>query len=126
MDLAELIRLARALYLAAGSEPEETMAALAWLARNWICAGGLSIDDCCTRMCALAGRAPGAGPMPRAASADTAFWRALAVTGFVWAGDYADPTEGATLVHRHDEAPAWAEHAKGTVLIGPWMFYRPR
>ena len=100
---------------------------MAWLARNQICKGRLTVNESCARLRLLAAnRARFKGPRPPLDFADGSFCRAFALTCTVWAGDRVDPTEGATLAHRHDEAPAWADRVKGTALIGPWMFYRPR
>lgn len=50
--------------------------------------------------------------------------RALARICRVAAGAEADFTRGATMFHRHDEAPPWAEGAEATALIGSFLFYR--
>ncbi len=39
-----------------------------------------------------------------------------------YSGAVADPTKGATELHRHDEAPDWAERFTATALIGPYLF----
>ncbi|HXZ68753.1 MAG TPA: hypothetical protein VEH07_09210 [Alphaproteobacteria bacterium] len=126
MGIDEMNQLARALWVVAGEEGEEAQVAVAWLARNQICKARLSVSESCAQLEALIGH----GPCPKAPElpnfADTGFCRAFAVTCAVWSGGRADPTAGATLAHRHDEAPAWAERLRGTALIGPWMFYRPR
>lgn len=49
--------------------------------------------------------------------------RALACVSMVWDGVVADPTNGATRAHRHDEQPDWAEHCQATALIGPMLFF---
>lgn len=49
--------------------------------------------------------------------------RALAVFARVVAGGVADPTEGATRFHCHDETPSWAEKMDIRAVIGPYLFY---
>ncbi len=49
--------------------------------------------------------------------------RAIASVCRVAAGEEADPTCGATLCHRHDEAPPWSQQAIATALIGDLVFY---
>ncbi len=127
MRLEEIDQLARSLWAVAREEAEEAQIAVAWLARNQICDGRLTVRECCACLNALSARASYAAHLPPHDDfADASLCRAFAMTCLVWAGDRADPTEGATLAHRHDEAPAWADRAKGTALIGPWMFYRAR
>lgn len=124
MRLEEMNRLARALRAIAADEADATQVALAWLARNLVHAEGLSVRESCTR---LRGLVPGTpNGTRRSENPDRGYCRALSATCLVWAGERVDPTAGATLAHRHNEMPAWTEHAKGTALIGPWMFYRPR
>lgn len=50
--------------------------------------------------------------------------RALACVSMVWDGVVADPTNGATRVHLHNEEPDWAEHCQATALIGAMLFFR--
>ena len=84
-------------------------------------------DESCSRLRALLGAKRRRKPCePAIDFADPGFCRVFALACGVWAGEVVDPTRGATLAHRHDEAPAWTERARGTALIGPWMFYRPR
>ncbi len=52
--------------------------------------------------------------------------RALAVFARVVAGALADPTEGATRFHCHDETPSWAEDMDIRAVIGPYLFYASR
>jgi len=52
--------------------------------------------------------------------------RALAVFARVVAGGVADPTEGATRFHCHDETPSWAENMDIRAVIGPYLFYASR
>ena len=47
---------------------------------------------------------------------------AEAALGRAYSGAAADPTKGATALHRHDEAPDWAERFTATALIGPYLF----
>ena len=128
MGVDEMNRLVRSLWAVTSGEDEEAQVAVAWLARNQICEARVSVKESCTRLLALSGQ--GARPKPDGQSLDfrdASFCRAFAIACTVWAGDCADPTEGATLAHRHDEeAPAWTERVTGTALIGPWMFYRAR
>jgi len=51
--------------------------------------------------------------------------RAMASICRVAAGEEQDPTAGATLCHRHDEEPDWANEAVATALIGDLIFYTP-
>ncbi len=53
-----------------------------------------------------------------------AFNRALACVSMVWDGVVADPTNGATRAHPHDEQPDWAQHCEATALIGAMLFFR--
>jgi len=127
MGVDEMSRLVRSLWAVAKDEDEEAQLALAWLARNQICKERLSVDESCARLNALVGNdVVGQIRMRAADFGDAGFCRAFALICAVWAGDAADPTFGATLAHRHDEAPAFSAPVKGTALIGPWMFYRPR
>lgn len=124
MGLEEMNQLARSLWVVAGQEADEAQVAIAWLARNQIRGGGLTVGESCANLCGLSARGTQCAHPGRADFDDASFCRAFAVTCLVWAGERADPTEGATLAHRHDEAPAWTDNAKGTALIGPWLFYR--
>jgi hypothetical protein len=47
---------------------------------------------------------------------------AMAALAEAYAGARADPTRGATELHRHDEAPLWAAALTATALIGPYLF----
>ncbi|MFZ1991577.1 MAG: hypothetical protein WAW96_17615 [Alphaproteobacteria bacterium] len=126
MGIDEMNRLVRSLWAAAGEEGEEAQIAVAWLARNQIYEARLSVNESCARLHALISHGARRTSTETLDFADASFCRAFAVTCTVWAGDRADPTAGATLAHRHDEAPAWTERVTGTALIGPWMFYRTR
>jgi len=54
----------------------------------------------------------------------TDFQQALACVSLVFDGLLPDPTHGASRVHPHDQAPAWANDFEPTALIGPLMFLR--
>ncbi len=51
--------------------------------------------------------------------------RALAVFTRVLAGGIADPTDGSSRFHSHDETPTWAEHMEIRAIVGPYLFYAP-
>ncbi len=55
-----------------------------------------------------------------------AFDQALACVSLVLDGLLPDPTDGASRVHPHDQAPPWAKDFEATALIGPLMFLRER
>lgn len=55
---------------------------------------------------------------------EMAFQQALACVSLVFDGLLPDPTNGASRVHPHDQAPAWAGHCEATALIGPLLFLR--
>ncbi|WP_147361534.1 hypothetical protein [Dichotomicrobium thermohalophilum] len=55
---------------------------------------------------------------------EMAFQQALACVSLVFDGLLPDPTNGASRVHPHDQAPAWANEFEATALIGPLLFLR--
>jgi hypothetical protein len=57
---------------------------------------------------------------------EMAFQQALACVSLVFDGLLPDPTNGASRVHPHDQAPAWAGDCEATALIGPLLFLRER
>lgn len=57
---------------------------------------------------------------------EMAFRQALACVSLVFDGLIPDPTNGASRVHPHDQAPAWAGDCEATALIGPLLFLRER
>ena len=52
--------------------------------------------------------------------------RALAVFTRVLSGGVADPTDGASRFHCHDETPKWAAEMDIRAIVGPYLFYAPR
>lgn len=66
----------------------------------------------------------GKGDNGGASEDPAAFDRALACVSMVWDGVVADPTNGATRAHPHNEQPDWSEHCQATALIGPMLFFR--
>ena len=112
--------------LAAACEDErmETRIALAWLCRNLLDQTGFGEPTTSLHLLQVLGVLSARGPSPTRTEA-----RQLRATWDlcrVYSGEWRDPTAGATLAHRHDLSPAWAEHAIPTALIGSWIFYRPR
>eukprot|EP00435_Cladocopium_sp_Y103_P076946 s1_g685.t1 len=49
--------------------------------------------------------------------------RALAVFAQVLTGGVADPTDGASRFHCHDETPKWAAEMDIRAIVGPYLFY---
>jgi hypothetical protein len=84
--------------------------ALAFLVKNRLARAGTETLE--ARLPVTAG-----APASRAlrAAAEAALARA-------YSGEAADPTKGATELHRHEEAPDWAERLEATALIGPYLF----
>jgi len=56
--------------------------------------------------------------------AETGLQQAIACVSLVFDGLLPDPTNGASRVHPHDQAPDWADDFQATALIGPLMFLR--
>ena len=111
----------------AGDGPDQAYAALAHMVRNRMRAARASDirfgDGTWTG--ALRGLAPGPdSPPPRGDRLTRSQLRAIARACRVAAGEEGDITRGATLCHRHDEAPRWARTAEATALIGDLIFYR--
>jgi len=71
-----------------------------------------------------AAAADGNGGNGAAAADAAALNRALACVSMVWDGVVADPTNGATRVHLHNEEPDWAENCQATALMGAMLFFR--
>lgn len=124
VELGAMARLARSIWAVAADEAEEPTGAVAWMARNLIERKGLCAETVCLRLQCLR-----AGPMSPPAESGIDFTngrycQVFATLCRVWSGDFSDPTNGATVAHRHDEEPDWADQAVATALIGPWIFYR--
>jgi hypothetical protein len=125
VELGAMAKLACAVWAVAAEEAEEPTDAVAWMARNLIERQGLCAEAACLRLQGLrSGRAKPATEVGIDFT-NTRYCRVFATLCRVWSGDFSDPTSGATLAHRHDEQPDWAERAVATALIGPWIFYRP-
>jgi len=113
---------------------QSELIALAWTLRNRAgTANGTAACEAVELSRALladiginAGSAPRANGNGRAGSCldATAFQQALACVSLVFDGLLPDPTNGASRVHLHDQAPDWASDFEPTALIGPLMFLR--
>jgi hypothetical protein len=110
-----LLNIARAVRDLSGTFDDEEKVALAWTLRN--------------RMSGKAGDAKAealvvsGGPSCPGELSDPRLAQAIELVTAVWLGEIPDPTNGATVCHRHDITPPWTKFRKVKALIGQQLFY---
>lgn len=113
-----VVRLALSIRDLMADEGEEGQVALAWAVLNRMRRFGTNGGSE-----GGSGGESGGGASMAAVFCEPGFLRALAIACLIMSGDIADPTDGATHFHRHDEEPAWAWAARPKALIGWHLFY---
>ena len=109
----ELVSSASTLAQLTAPDNRDALKALAFVVRNRATSKALPVIAAVRSL-----ELPPASP---AADAGEAFGALQAA----FEGPGPDPTWGATHVHRHNEAPAWAARLRATALIGDYLFLAP-
>lgn len=131
-SFGELESLTITVWKLAGDESRLCQAAVTWLIVNRIAAvtGAEKVGDVC--QCVLEDGRYGlarqgsemAQPGSKGDLNDPQLCRVAIRILKVLARETADPIDGATLFHRHDEAPEWSRDLEPVALIGAYFFYR--
>lgn len=133
--LSDVFRLAATVLALGPGEPPEACLALAWVACNRSQAvrptkdteqafGDGTLAGACRSLAGDIVKEAGVGGEQVASEASGDHLRAMAIACQVLAGDLPDPTDGAVLLHRHDEQPGWAAGRQPCALLGSHFFYR--
>lgn len=128
--LGDFAHLAETVLVVASDDTEPVQTAMVWVLLNrarqaggeeGVPPSGVLLSRLCGELMSEVKRA---SPEARTPALDTAeFCRALATVCLVCSGDIADPTQGATRFHRHDEMPEWARLAEPRALLGRRFYY---
>lgn len=132
-SFSELESLALTVWKLAGNEGRLCQTAMAWLIVNRIATLTCTdqVHDVCQRVLedGRYGLGRPADERDRTASTgqlnDPRLCRVAIRILEVLAREAADPIDGATLFHRHDEDPEWSRDLEPVALIGAYFFYHP-